>query len=115
MVDVDKVATQLESMVKDDHGSASKDDLKTEVERILSDAGVTTDAERVEIKVALRTKFQGMTVTTTGACYYKVSGNCYCRSGLTQSQCDAIPGTFYAGQSCKQIRMFDVLEEEGLG
>src|SRR5262249_13200140 len=93
MVDVDKVASQLETMINQAGGglldapapavlgSASQAQLEKDVKKILSDAGATPE-DHPRIREALLAKLQrplsvAEAATTTGACYF----------GPNESQC----------------------------
>ena len=99
--------------------SDSIDDVTNEVNKILTDAGGTTDDDRAEIKKALEGKWSSgkfaALSATTGACYFRVAGVLECESGLTQSQCvGGKSGKFVAGQSCGSLIVWEVLEQEHL-
>jgi hypothetical protein len=119
MFDAQAVASKLHAMLHAGTGSASRNDVKQEVEKILSDAGVTTaQADRASIKAVLDTRWLtresgALPSTTTGACYYIESGVLRCEA-LTLEQCNGKFGKLVAGGDCTSKILWEVMLEEGL-
>jgi hypothetical protein len=80
--------------------------------------GVTPDAIKAAL-VSLRTRLNASATATaglpppTGACHYDPGTGLTCAPNVTQAQCTALGGDWYAGQEC-MLPTFEALLAAGL-